>query len=536
MNLKKLETYFHTLRFMKWQQIRYRAFYTIRNRYRKKRGFQYPLTSEASSTTLSLKPSIVSQQSYAGSDGTHTFAFLNLEHTFKEKIDWNFQEHGKLWTYNLNYFDYLLQPDMTEEQGLKLITMFIDDIGQCQDGLEPFPIALRGINWIKFLTYYCIQKSEIDNSLFAQYDILMDNLEYHLLGNHLLENGFSLLFGAFYFADKRLFAKAKEILTAELEEQILADGAHFELSPMYHQIMLYRVLDCYNLMKHNAVFEDAPLQMLLETKASLMLGWLENMTYANGAVPLFNDTAEGIAPTSSQLFEYGNRVGIEVKRLPLKESGYRKFQTQKYELVVDVGNIGPDYIPGHAHSDTFNFELHIAKKPFIVDTGISTYESNAQRAYERSTAAHNTVLVDNREQSEVWSSFRVARRAKIVDLSEYEHGVIATHDGYAPAGVLHTREVMSHPSRIEIKDILDFDFDKAYEAVALLHFAPEIAVSLVNDNTIMTKEALFTFEGLKRLEIVDIVIAKGYNKLLPAKGVRLCFQKELTTHIEVVSK
>lgn len=35
--------------------------------------------------------------------------------------------------------------------------------------------------------------------------------------------------------------------------------------------------------------------------------------------------------------------------------------------------IGPDYIPGHAHADTFNYELRIDGVPFIVDTGISTY-------------------------------------------------------------------------------------------------------------------------------------------------------------------
>ena len=86
--------------------------------------------------------------------------------------------------------------------------------------------------------------------------ILLDNLEYHLLGNHLLENGFSLLFGAYYFQDENLYKKAKEILEKELNEQILDDGAHFELSPMYHQLMLFRVLDCINLVKHNQWIVD----------------------------------------------------------------------------------------------------------------------------------------------------------------------------------------------------------------------------------------------------------------------------------------
>ena len=536
MNIKQLEIYFHTLRFMKWQQIGYRAFYTIRSRYRKKTGFRYPLSKQAKAQILSLKPSIEAPESYLSDKNGQKFIFLNLSHTFNNEIDWNFAEHGKLWTYNLNYFDFLQQPDFDKERGISLIKMFIANIDKSRDGLEPFPIALRGINWVKFLSREHIQEKDIDNALLAQYDILMDNLEYHLLGNHLLENGFSLLFGAYYFGDERLFDKAKEILIAELEEQILPDGAHFELAPMYHQIMLYRVLDCYNLMQQNTTFDDLQLKDMLEEKAVLMLGWLENMTYENGQVPKFNDTAEGIAPTSSELFAYGVRLGLEAKRVPLRESGYRKMKDERYELIVDVGDIGPDYIPGHAHSDTFNFELYVDKEPLIVDTGISTYESNMQRAYERSTAAHNTVMIDGQEQSEVWSSFRVARRAKIIDLTEDDRYVKATHDGYARLGILHTREVKSFSDRLEIKDILDSGIDNFHEAIAYLHFAPGLELKLDNKNIISTKHALFRFEGLKRLEIVDIVIAKGYNKLLPAKGVKLFFENELTTFIEVVSK
>ena len=80
---------------------------------------------------------------------------------------------------------------------------------------------------------------------------MLNNLEYHLLGNHLLENGFSLLFGAYYFQDETIYKIAKKIVVSELEVQILADGSHFELSPMYHQILFHRVLDCIQLIKLN---------------------------------------------------------------------------------------------------------------------------------------------------------------------------------------------------------------------------------------------------------------------------------------------
>ncbi len=97
----------------------------------------------------------------------------------------------------------------------------------------------------------------------------------------LLENAFSLLFGAYYFQDEELYLKAKKILKDELKEQILKDGAHFELSPMYHQIMLLRVLDCINLVQNNN-WKNHELLELFISKAEIMLGWLNTITYENG--------------------------------------------------------------------------------------------------------------------------------------------------------------------------------------------------------------------------------------------------------------
>ena len=67
----------------------------------------------------------------------------------------------------------------------------------------------------------------------------------------------------------------------------------------------------------------------------------------------------------------------------------------------------------------------INSQPVIVDTGISTYETGDQRKFERSTSAHNTVVVNNQEQSQVWGSFRVAKRAKVEILVESNDTVVA---------------------------------------------------------------------------------------------------------------
>ncbi len=424
-------------------------------------GSQPILLKKSNSVELKLQNSIHIIDCYLGDK---EFEFLNLSVKFKE-IDWNYANYGKLWTYNLNYFDFLSQDN--EDDKLDLIELFIENSSKIEYGLEPFPISLRGINWIKYLSYQKIKNQKIDDSLYAQYYILFDHLEYHLLGNHLLENGFSLLFGAYYFQDEILYQKSKEILLEQLEEQILDDGGHFELSPMYHQIMLFRLLDIINLVKNNN-WKQRELLEFLKTKAELMLGWLELISYKNGDIPLFNDSTNDIAPRTEQLVNYATNLGLTIGGIELKESGYRKIEHKNYELVVDVGDIEASYIPGHTHADIFNFELRIEGKPFIVDIGLSTYETCDRRDIERSTKGHNTVEINGRNQSDVWGGFRVANRGNIINLKEGNDFIEATHDGYKP--IFHTRRWTSEENKIVIED----KFNGNYEGVARLYFHPSV--------------------------------------------------------------
>ena len=526
MKINKFIRLFNTVKYLKFKQIYMRIYYNIRQKFRNITGFKYSIPSETSNSNFEFSSILVNFKSY---EYKNKFTFLNISKSFLEKIDWNFSHYGKLWTYNLTYFDYLHQDDMTEEEGLRLIYDFIEQSTSIEDGLEPFPISLRGINWIKFLSRYQISDQRIGNALYAQYMILMDNLEYHLLGNHLLENGFSLLFGAYYFQNEKFYAKAKEILTKELDEQILNDGAHFELSPMYHQIMLYRVFDCINLIQNNS-WKDHELLPLLTKKAEIMSGWLNTITYRNGSIPLLNDSANKIAPTTKELNDYASSLNIKTKKLELSDSGYRKIENNNYELIVDVGNIGPDYIPGHAHSDTFSFELYIEGEQFIVDTGLSTYETNKRRIFERSTVSHNTVQVEGEEQSEVWGAFRVASRAKVIDLVEKKDYISAFHDGYKKKlGVMHQREFIFENNSIKIVDTIHSK--NRYDAVARLHFYPGVHVEKKDDHVVCNGIPIFSSSN--EFEILEYLYAPEFNKTIPAQMLEIKFNDTLEVEIEV---
>ena len=515
----KIDILWNTVKYLKPIQWRYRAKLWCQRFFPQ---CLQALDSTPDRQVLNFVPSIPNEITYLGDNA---FQFLNLQKSFGEQVNWEFVEYGRLWGYNLNYFEFLNQKGMNVEEGRKLIRDFMYHLPKASMGVEPYPLSLRSINWIRFLSCNSINDVDIDAVLYAQLKLLIHKLEYHLLGNHLLENGFALLFGAYYFNDHAFYKKAKTILIPELQEQVLGDGGHFERSPMYHCIMLYRVLDCYNLVHNSALFGNE-LEDILKEKAEAMLGWLKEVIYGDGRIPLLNDAAEEIAPATKDLVEYAQRLGIFCnKKVRLKESGYRKVRWEKFELFIDVGEVGPDYQPGHAHADTFSFELYINGRPVIVDTGTSTYEVNNTRFYERSTAAHNTVVVCGQNSSQVWAGHRVARRARVQILCDEEERIAAVHDGYKRLGCLHTRKVEKVGKYIRITDEVD------REGTAYLHFMPKEDIVL-EGNRLLGSDYCIEFGGARGIEPFTSMYAPEFNKREERRSFRISFDRRLETIIQ----
>jgi hypothetical protein len=523
--------YVYTIKNLKYKQIFYRLYYTIKT----KNKAVYIHLSPKKSYRLHLQDSLYSNKLYLGAD---TFSFLNQVHQFQGKIDWDYTGHGKLWAYNLNYFEFLHQAELDKETGLRLIHNFIDQHRKLHIGYDSYPLSLRNIFWIRFITKYTIQDERIDGFLYDTYKLLLGNLEYDLLGNHLLENAFSLLFGAYYFRDIGFYQKAYKLLKSELKEQILSDGVHFELSPMYHQIILYRLLDSINLLKNNNFFnEQENLFALLIEKSLVMLRWLNVITFSNGKIPLFNDAAPDIAPSTKQLNHYAAKLGViawedfaSKNITQLSESGYRCFKNNIYECILDIGQIGPSYQPSHAHADTFNFVLNVHDVPVIVDTGISTYNPGEVRLRERGTAAHNTVTILGNNSSEVWSSFRVARRANVEILEDKEDSIIAHHDGYKRIGTIHKRQWKFFDNKIEIIDYLT---GKVVEGKFYLHIAPQYRPA-AEDRVISVNSTKIFFENAGRIEIIQAEVPNGYNQFIEGYIIEVSFEQYIRTYIHIV--
>lgn len=417
--------------------------------------------------------------------GPRIFRFINDDGDL-DQLGWDATTKPYLWRYNLHYFDDLNARDSSSRTSWH--RSIVDDwiganppVSSC--GWEPYPTSLRIVNWIKWSLAGNPLSSAVLQSLAVQTRWLARRMEWHLLGNHLLVNAKALFFaGLFFDGDEaaRWLQTSRQILISQLQEQVLADGGHFELTPMYHALAMEDVLDLVNISNAYGRSELASDWKCLIPK---MLYWLKAMSHPDGHVAFFNDSAKGVAPRNTELFDYANRIGVCadvvidcVTYLPV--SGYLRLEAGAAVLLADFARIGPDYLPGHAHADTLSFELSVFGHRVIVNSGTSGYEASESRQYQRSTAAHNTVVVDGEDSSEVWSSFRVARRAKPFNVSIVSNGctyAACSHDGYRrlPGGYIHRRAFRLNEQSLEVFDQIS---GKPSCVEAALHFHPDVVL------------------------------------------------------------
>lgn len=524
----KFKTLLHTLSYLKPVQ----AIFQIKNRLSKIVALVTFELDAAPTNKLDFFPTSSIHSFLKIEKNSYKFDFLNLSKEYPNSdFNWNDQTHGKLWNYNLQYLDFLKQENLSCEEKIAVIKDLYSWLWIGTLPLEPYPVSLRIMNMIRFLETNQIQektRNEFEKLVLAEVNYLSQNLEYHILANHLLENAFALWMGANYFNQADWISKAERLLKTELEEQVLPDGAHFELAPMYHQIILFRVMEAYYLTSENHY-----LKSLLKDKAELMLGWLDQMTFANGTLPHFNDTTEGIALSSSVLKEIGYSLGLEYKIEKLKESGYRLLEVDDYKLIVDVEGIKPTYQPGHAHADTFSFVLYQGQSPIIVDPGISTYNISERRSWERSTLAHNTLTIDRKNSSGVWSGFRVGKRAKVKLLKDTDDCYSAQHDGFGKQ--IHKRTFEKDSSGFCITDqVINYKQGQLLEVRFFFH--PDVLVSIIDSvNVIVTERLTLKFDGALDIQLKDYYYCLGYNKLVGAKCLLVTLvEDQLITYLKSV--
>lgn len=461
------------------------------------------------------------------------FRFLSREESVGWPPEWRQPGLARLWEYNLHYFEFLWALPYEEAKQVTKDWIANHPPGGQQVGWEPYPISLRLMNWCTI--FFGRDRKALDSdpdfgrqlwsSLTHQAEVLRRNPEHHLLGNHLLENGLALsCCGACFEGSEaeRWLAAGTRILASELGEQLLADGGHFERSPMYHA----RVVSVLTLLANTGVPE---VEALVSEPLERARRALEAMVHPDGEIALLNDAAIGIVNAPSVLLVHAPKDGL----FALPDTGYFGARQGGRYIICDAGPVGPDHLPGHAHGDIFSFELSLFGQRMVVDAGVYDYEVSELRDYCRSTRAHNTVEIDGADQCEFWGAFRVARRGRPREVKWEPEGqgfrLQGWHDGYQrlPGRPRHHRTFRWYPEGV----LLVRDRVSAGRIVSCrtrLHLHPDCEI--VEHDTSCVRIAhpagrfSVAFSGPGRLELERSWYCPEFGVRLPNRA--LCFQSD----------
>ena len=402
-----------------------------------------------------------------------------------------------LWRFHLHYWDWAWrlasEPDRADARAW-FAAMWRSWQAQIRagrgDAWLPYPAALRAWSYCG-LHRDLVAGGPIEDafvaSLSAHAGFLRRHLETDVGGNHLIKNLKALVGLAVFFGDSRQLGYALDRLTSQLAVQVLPDGGHYERAPAYHCQVLADLIDVAELLRSAG---QAPGPELVDA-IGRMRQWLSWVLAADGRVPLLNDGY----PVSVEL--------IAALRPPLPppdplvvlpDTGLVRAAAGNWRLLADVGAPCPEELPAHAHADTLGCLVQVGGVPLLVDTGTSTYAPGPVRSYERSTAAHNTLDVDDTDSTEVWGAFRAARRARVTDVVTCTaHGGVLTieaaHDGYRhlPGRPIHRRRWMLTEAGLRVEDYVS---GRARHAIVLRwHLAPGAGLRLAGAGAVVTTPA-----------------------------------------------
>ena len=171
---------------------------------------------------------------------------ININKPYQFPSLWEDKSGDDLWFYNIHYFYYINNSEVDNKLKYSLMGNWIDNVSYSSAGWQAYPTSLRIVNWIKWIIKNRVAEQKILQSLYSQCCHLDKNIERHILANHLFSNIKAMLIAGLFFDSVksiRWVNKYTAMLLREIKVQILENGGHYELSPMYHNIILEDLLD-----------------------------------------------------------------------------------------------------------------------------------------------------------------------------------------------------------------------------------------------------------------------------------------------------
>jgi uncharacterized heparinase superfamily protein len=359
----------------------------------------------------------------------------------------SFDSPSRLWTYEFHYRRWLtglaLLCRSREISAADVFRSWREADAAAADEIalwEPYVLSRRLCSEALALGLVCEQlpADVIDERLNAiehEAAVLGFNTEGHLGANHELARAAALTTLVLLLAPERA-RHSLERYASTLVSQVDRDGLHEERSPAYHLIILSdlrHVIAALNVSAATAQW-SVPLASQLASVDRQMTNALAMLLHPDGSLPMFHDSPASISPSAGDFpIAPAGTEGVYA----LARSGFCGWRGSiggtPVHLLADFGSPRPGHQPGHQHAAPFAFELWWGGLLFT-SAGVSTYEANARRIFERGAAAHTSLRADGSDPAEIWSAFRMGRGFTVADRKVSDSDVpfrcSAVHDGF----------------------------------------------------------------------------------------------------------
>lgn len=416
-----------------------------------------------------------------------SFTLLNRTVVMPDGIDWmapSMAPHDQLWRMTLHYMEYL--ETLPPTSGAEAIRQWIianpaSRAGAASDGWNSYALSIRLVCWLQWLARHDgsaaaqAVRPAMARSMAEQIAYLLCHLERDIGGNHLIKNIKALAWSAAAFDGPdcaHWLAKAQQLLAAELERQILADGVHYERSPAYHCQVAADLIEIAHVL-------PADDRSALRPVVDAMVRAAHALSHPDGQVAQFNDCGLTMAYRADDLSIGASAVGVadggDRQSMALRSAGLLAWHNGSDSCIIKMGAIAPDRLPAHGHGDIGSFELSIAGQRCIVDQGVFEYVAGPARAHARSCAAHNVSQVGTWDQADFFGAFRIGWRTRGTPTMALDNdgraSATVTHDAFerpGGAGRMH-RSVAIQPGRLLITDQVDNASDLPVISRLLIH-------------------------------------------------------------------
>ncbi len=163
------------------------------------------------------------------------------------------------------------------------------------------------------------------------------------------------------------------------------------------------------------------------------------------------------------------------------QGGYVVLGADAMRVLFDAGPLGYPSIAAHGHADALSFCLAIGSEWWVIDPGTYAYHGETLwRNYFRGTSAHNTITVDDQDQSRIGGPFLWLDHAPVKlegwGRRESMQWAAGTHDGYRRLGIRHRRRLELSPDRNLLRVFDSLEGTGHHDFRIRFHFAPCVSV------------------------------------------------------------